>query len=300
MAGLGQNVGTSFSLTARMNGALTVGGRSYTAWYFTDGTPMSGRGFMGDRDLPSAHFECPEGQLVTVNFSNRSMMEHTIHLHGLDVDQANDGVPATSFAVPAMGSAVYRFTAPHAGTYHYHCHVDTVIHYARGMHGAVIVRPPGGQTNIAWSGGPAFDEELLWQLSTVDTSWMNLSVSGPGTARFRPDGFLLNGLESAAASADPYSMVVLRQGQTAYVRLVNAAYQWARVRLGGLSFRVAASDGRPMAAMPTVTEWELGPGERYDLLLVGGQPGLRSATVEYLDDHSGGVLGAVSTRIQVI
>jgi FtsP/CotA-like multicopper oxidase with cupredoxin domain len=299
MAGLGQNVGTNFNLTARMMGNVTVGGQSYTAWYFTDGSPMSGRGFMGNRYLPSAHIECIEGQLITVNFANRSMMEHTIHLHGLDVDQANDGVPTTSFAVPGMGNATYRFTAPHAGTYHYHCHVDTVVHYARGMHGTVIVRPPGGQTDLAWVGGPSFDEEVLWQLSTVDTSWMNLDVSGPGTARFRPDGFLLNGLESAAAKTDVYTQVNIQQGQTAYIRVSNASYQWARIRLDGLHFRVVASDGRPMLGIANVTEWELGPGERYDLILEGAAIGSWIASMEYLDDHTGGVLGSVQTQISV-
>ncbi len=30
-------------------------------------------------------------------------MPHSIHLHGLDVDQANDGVPSTSGYVAGMG-----------------------------------------------------------------------------------------------------------------------------------------------------------------------------------------------------
>ncbi|HED65332.1 MAG TPA: hypothetical protein ENJ09_07235 [Planctomycetes bacterium] len=300
MAGLGQNVGTNFTLTSRMNGDLTVGGVNYRAWYFTDGSPMAGTGFLGTRDVPSAHIECPEGQETAITFVNRSPMDHTIHLHGLDVDQANDGVPSTSFAVPPMGSTVYRFTPSAAGTYHYHCHVDTVIHYARGMYGTVIVRPPGGETNLAWTGGPTFDEEVLWQLGTVDTTWMNLSTSGPGTARFRPDGFLLNGRETAAATADPYTKVVFQRGETAYIRIANYSYQWARVRLGGLSFQVVASDGRPMQSAPTVTEWELGPGERYDILLTGAQVGSWTAVVEYLDDYTGGVFGSVSTAIQVL
>lgn len=300
MAGLGNNVGTQFNLTARMMGDITVAGQNYTAWFFTDGTPMFGRGFMGDRYLPSAHIECIEGRLITINFDNRSMMEHTIHLHGLDVDQANDGVPTTSFAVPGMGSATYQFKAPHAGTYHYHCHVDTVIHYARGMHGTVIVRPPNGRTDVAWDGGPGFDEEVLWQLSTIDTSWMALDTSGPGTARFRPNGFLLNGYESAAAQADPFSRVTIQQGQTAMIRLMNASYHWAKVQLGSLTFQVIAADGRPMLGVVNAQEWELGPGERYDLLLPGQSAGQWLASIDYLDDRTGAVLGSCGTQISVL
>ncbi len=300
MAGLGQNIGNNFTLFASMSGTIQVGGNPYIAWLFTDANGTTGGGFMGDRDLPSTHLECIEGQQVSLLFNNYSGMDHTIHLHGLDVDQANDGVPTTSFAVPPMGSATYQFTAPHAGTYHYHCHVDTLVHYARGMFGTIIVRPPSGATNIAWAGGPAFDEEVLWQLSTIDTSWMYLMSSGTATARFNPDGFLLNGLETAAAKADTFSRVVIQQGQTAYIRVMNAAYQWARVRIGGLAFQVAATDGRPMLTTPSVTEWELGPGERYDLLLSGLAAGTWEATIEYLDDHTGGVLGVVKTDVVVV
>jgi len=300
MAGLGQNVGNNFTLTSRMTGNLSVGGGNYTSWFFTDGPIMSGRGFMGDRDFPSAHLECVEGQAVNLLLDNRSSMEHTIHLHGLDVDQANDGVPTTSAAVPPMGNRTYQFIAPHAGTYHYHCHVDTVIHYARGMNGTIIVRPPNGQLNLAWAGGPTFDEEVLWQLATIDTAWMSLSTSGPANARMRPNVFLLNGFETGNAKADPYSRVIIQQGQKAYIRVSSAAYQWARVKIGGLSFDVVASDGRPMLASQSVTELEMGPGERYDLLLTGIVPGSWEATIEYLDDHSGAVLGTVKTDIVVI
>jgi len=253
-----------------------------------------------DDERPSEHIEPVEGQLIKINYRNQSGMPHTIHLHGLDVDQANDGVPQTSFAIPPMGEHIYEFVAPHAGTYHYHCHVDTVVHYQRGMSGAIIVRPPGGETNLAWVGGPTFDEEVLWHLHTYDLSWRGVMVSGPATARHRPDVFLLNGNETAAATADPFTRLNLAVGQTAYIRLVNSCYQWGRVSLGGLPFTVVASDGRPMRRAPSATEWELGPGERYDLLFTATQAGQFQATVDYLDDHTGAVLGQAATAISIV
>ncbi len=299
MAGLGNNVGTQFNLRARMNGFFQAAGQNLTAWFFSDGSGMMGSGFMGNRTVPSAHIEPIEGQLIKVDFFNMSMMDHTIHLHGLDVDQQNDGVPQTSFAIPHMGSYTYEFIAPHAGTYHYHCHVDTVIHYARGMIGGVIVRPPDGSTNKAWNGGPTFQEEVLWHLHTVDTTWFTETQSGPKTARHRPNAFMINGKETAAALVDPYTKVSFGLGQKAYIRILNVGYQWARVRLGGLLFDVVASDGRPMKQVVTTDVWELGPGERYDLLLSSTQPAAVDATVDYLDDYSGDVLGTAKTRILV-
>jgi FtsP/CotA-like multicopper oxidase with cupredoxin domain len=280
-----------------MNGWTPINGESIQLWYFD--IDHSGSGFMGDRFLPSAHFEPIEGRHTQVKFFNHSSMPHTIHLHGMDVDQQNDGVPLTSFTVPPLESCIYEFTAPHAGTYHYHCHVDTVVHYHRGMAGAVIVRPPDGSVHQAWQGGPTFDEEVLWHLSTLDMSWKDVPVSGPQTARHQPDVFLLNGKQTDEAMVDPYTLVDFAVGEKAYIRVLNSAYQWARVTLGGLPFQVVASDGRPMRKVPTARSWELGPGERYDLLLQSSQPQTVIGTVDYLDDFTGSVTGQAATAITV-
>ena len=74
---------------------------------------------------PLLHFE--EGEEVIMHMNNISPEAHTIHLHGMDVNQANDGVPQTSFQVMQNQSGEYSFTATHPGTYLYHCHVTTTL-----------------------------------------------------------------------------------------------------------------------------------------------------------------------------
>ena len=298
MAGLGNHIGTHFVLRAQMNGNLYANGQWLMIWYYDRGA--GSQGFMDDRFVPSAHIEAIEGQLTSVEFQNDSPMQHTIHFHGLDVDQANDGVPATSFAVYPFGSFTYQFVAPHAGTYHYHCHVDTTIHYEKGMYGTVIVRPPSGSTSEAWTGGPTFDEEVLWQLGTMDTSWNNENAPGPATARFYPDVFLLNGKETADARVDPFTRVAVTAGQKAYIRVLNSSYNWARVSLGGLPFQVVASDGRPLQSALASGVLELGPGERYDLLVQPLRPGTWSAHIDYTDGLTGAVVGGVQTDIVAV
>ncbi|HJO26604.1 MAG TPA: multicopper oxidase family protein [Planctomycetota bacterium] len=299
MAGLGQHIDTQFSLYSLMEGSETIAGQVITPWFFADVRLGLGGGFMYDRRLPSAHIETLAGAQVNLDLFNGSADDHTIHLHGLDVDQANDGVPQTSFSVPPMQSTTYSFTAPHAGTYMYHCHVDTVLHFARGMYGTIIVRPSDGSTDKAWDCGPTFDEEVLWQLSTYQTSWAILQSSGGATVRMRPDAFLLNGKENPDAVNDVYSRVEFGAGERAYLRLSQMAYQWARVSFGGQPFSVVASDGRPLVNPITATAWELGPGERYDLLLEGFPAGTHTGLVEYLDDATGAVLGSVETAVVV-
>ncbi len=297
MAGLGQNVNTNFTLVPVMDGTAVFDGQIVRIWFFSE-TP-GGMGFMNDRTMPSAHIEPVEGELTRLYVENFGKIPHTIHLHGLDVDQANDGVPQTSFAIEPGEAHTYEFIAPHAGTYHYHCHVDTVIHYHKGMSGLVIVRPPDGSIHRAWDGGPTFDEEVAWHLHTFDMAWAGLTQSGAESARHRPNVFLLNGKQTADATADPYTQVNLAVGQRAYIRVLNSSYHWARVALGGLEFDVVATDGRPMLQVPTTDSWELGPGERYDLLLEAVKPSLVNATVDYLDDYTGKVRGQVATQIAI-
>ncbi len=128
---------------------------------------------------------------------------HSIHLHGLDVDAANDGVPETSLgAVPANLCAdgttaangicdqkktggpapsagnviVYMFTPPHPGTYMYHCHQEADIHVQMGMFGALVVYNSGdaaaatgpGQGNGGTLFGHSYDKDYVLLLSEFD------------------------------------------------------------------------------------------------------------------------------------
>jgi manganese oxidase len=108
---------------------------------------------------------------------------HTIHLHGLDVDVANDGVPETSVAaVPANDSSqpgagnvvVYVFKPKVTGTYFYHCHQEADIHVTMGMYGALIVynRGEAGATRGPGYAGSLYNfryaRDVVMMLSDTD------------------------------------------------------------------------------------------------------------------------------------
>ena len=74
-------------------------------------------------DIPGPTLRYTEGDSVQLQLRNMSQgASHTIHLHGLDVDQWNDGVPHLSWEVGHNETKSYYFKAPHPGTYLYHCH----------------------------------------------------------------------------------------------------------------------------------------------------------------------------------
>ncbi len=295
------------SLDANMNGSITMdNGQAIPVWYFGNGSS----GFNNDRQAPSPVIEAIEGELVQVTLA--SFMPHSIHFHGLDVDQANDGVPNTSGYIsqmtnPSFGRVsgysnlgtpfTYQFIAPHAGTYMYHCHIDTVLHFEQGMYGTVIVRPPDGSTSVAWAGGPAFDREYIWHLHTFDSSWHNESISGAATVRHRPDYFMLNGRDGSVSLNDPTCAINTDSGDRILIRTTNVGYQPAEVDLGGMSFTVIASDGRPLPAPLVVTELLVAPGERYDILATIPANYNQLATISYWDIRLKTILGTVQTTV---
>ena len=305
--------GRAFLSVEMMGTKWMADGRRLRTWSF-------GRGFNNDRSVPSPVIEGIEGQMMEITLS--SMMPHTIHFHGLDVDQQNDGVPSTSGYVAHghggggqggghggmsfgrvegydnLGSQfTYRFVAPHAGTYAYHCHVDTVLHFEMGMYGTVIIRPPDGDPRVAWEGGPAFDREYIWHLHTFDSSWHNETVSSSRTVRHRPDYFMINGKDGADTLTDPATAISGAPGERVLIRANIMGYQPALVDLGGLSFDVIASDGRPLPSTITTNQQIVAPGERYDLLLRLPSEGSWTARVEYTDIRLSRTLGQAETSI---
>ena len=293
-----------------MGTQVMANGASVRVWSFNG----PNNGFNGDRVTPAPVIEAVEGQAVAITLT--SMMPHTIHPHGLDVNQANDGVPNTSGFVgmammmgnfgrvaglPSLGNPfTYRFIAPHAGTYMYHCHVDAVLHFEMGMVGALIVRPADGSATTVWTNGPRFDKEYLWQLQTFDSTWHGLTVSGPQTVRYRPNYFMINGRDGAALSTDPTVAVSAPTGATVLLRVIHMAYAPALVSLGGLTFSVIASDGRPLPQPIQATSYLMTTGERYDILLTMPAAGVSTARIDYYNIRGTAVVGSAVTTITAV
>ncbi|MFQ5447102.1 MAG: multicopper oxidase domain-containing protein, partial [Saprospiraceae bacterium] len=252
---------TTFNWFARMVGNQTLwDGQSVNVWGFA-------QNFGGSAAIPGPTMIVNEGDVVTLNITNQSPMPHTVHLHGLDVDQLNDGVPQTSFEIPGMmGTGSYTFTAPHPGTYIYHCHVETVIHLQMGMYGAVIVKPADG-SNTVWAGGPAYDKDYLWITSEVDKSWHDSPPQNGAVPAYEPDYFLINGKSNQQLSATDVA-INADAGQNIFMRLTNIGYGIHEfVFPPELNATTLSSDGRPLPQAVLSNTVTVYPGERYGVML---------------------------------
>lgn len=107
-----------------------------------------------DGTSPGPELRLRAGQLVEMTLHNLDVAEGvTLHWHGLDVPNAEDGVAGvTQDAVGPGGEHVYRFRPEQVGTFWYHSHQDSAATVPRGLFGALVVE--------AADGGPA-DEVLL-------------------------------------------------------------------------------------------------------------------------------------------
>jgi len=259
--------------------------------------------------IPAPLIEANQGDSVHIDFWNVSQLHHhTIHLHGLDVDQANDGVPMLSFDVDHMEHGWYHFKAPHAGTYLYHCHVGSTLHLQAGMYGPVIIRPSDG-SNTTWDGGYAFDTETMLFMSEFDTFWHTDSIldhehdnsavhDSLPVPKYNPDYFLINGL-----SDHQLEDTIELNSKTDYVnyfRLVNIGYCSNKVVFpASLNAQVIDSDGRPLPVVDLTDTVEVYPGERYGVLVESSVPVLDSIEVHYFGMMTGAAENVQYVKVDI-
>lgn len=253
----------------------------------SDGTflPIWGYGWVADGfiTLPGPLLEYSEGDDVSVTFINPSPESHTIHWHGLDVDQAADGVPSTSFQVTTGNTGTYEFSTDYAGTFLYHCHVTTTLHLTMGMYGMLLVTRPD---MTLFEGGPEYDADVPLFFSDLEIATnLNPTASFP-FHDIRPDVFMVNG------SADwqlelPENVVNFEPGQTLALRLGSMAYSRVHCTFPPELHAVCQmSDGRPVPPFE-LGELEVFPGERFTVLITpdAGWSGVIEAEFWNMPDH---------------
>ncbi|MGH3845925.1 MAG: multicopper oxidase family protein [Pseudonocardiaceae bacterium] len=93
---------------------------------------------------PGPVIRARQGQIVEVRLVNESVPGGvTLHWHGVDVPNAEDGVAGvTQNAVRPGGQFTYRFRATQVGTFWYHSHQVSHEQVQRGLFGALVITTP--------------------------------------------------------------------------------------------------------------------------------------------------------------
>lgn len=265
-------------------------GQKVAFWTFSDKLSKD------PKDIwPAPPIRVRQGQIVHSTL-HAQKNTHTIHHHVINSSTYNDGVGHVSFEV--SGSYTYQFQPSHAGTYFYHCHKNTVLHFEMGMYGFLIVDPPTGPGRL-YEGGPRYDVEAMWAFDDVDPTWRKLNHSAglcgedAGLNIFQPKYFMISGVPAPKTRTDPRVVINAKVGQRILVRHLNASYSILRTRIMGLDATIYAVDGRPLSHpnspwakpifVPAGTEFETTGAARRDLIVVPKAPGVYPVVSEFRD-----------------
>lgn len=137
---------------------------------------------------PAPTIRVREGRVMHTTLSTATG-PHTIHHHGIEPTAMNDGVGHLTFEID--DEYTYQWQAAEAGTYFYHCHRNTVLHFEMGMYGMLIVDPDvtgapfvDGGAGRCYVGNDLEDyaAEAIWVADDFDLRWHGIDRDGNGTA----------------------------------------------------------------------------------------------------------------------
>lgn len=264
-----------FTLTASKKTVALSSGKQVEAWTFNG-------------QLPGPELRVKQGQLVEVTLVNDDIADGvTLHWHGLDVPNAEDGVAGvTQNAVMPGQTHVYRFIASDAGTYWYHSHQQSYVQAGKGLFGSLLVEPIAASTTIKPN---ELDIPIVAHTyTTVDGTSNTISFGTSDTQEIRQ----------------------IATGTPVRLRLLNTDNSPLIFKLIGTTFQVAAIDGTDLNGPTDLVGKDLllAAGGRYDLtftmpegqVLLGPQPeksgGSHAALVMSPDGRDGDFSVAMSQR----
>ncbi|MEU4190640.1 multicopper oxidase family protein [Kribbella sp. NPDC026611] len=208
-------------------------------------------GFTLNHTSPGPKIVAQQGQLIQVTLHNENISDGiTLHWHGVDVPNAEDGVAGvTQDAVPPGQSFVYRFVAKDAGTYWYHSHQVSHEQVQKGLYGVLIVQPAPNDVIAAVH---TYDK-----VRTVNGGYGERRVRAPGpTARVR----LIN--------TDNGPMAIWVDGAPYKVLAVDGTDVNAPTEVTGKAVLVTAG-GRIDLEVPTAKAVRIGLGGGPTTLVIG-------------------------------
>jgi blue copper oxidase len=247
----------NLDLTASPGSVDLGGGRQSKAWVYNGGLPNLP---IFNGGLPGPTLLVRQGNTATIRLTNGLPSEPTItHWHGMLVTHANDGHPMEAinpgstydYSFPILNRAALNW-------YHPHPHMLTGEQVAMGLAGAFIVRDAEEDA----LGLPGKNDSYEAPLVIRDTSF---DSSGNIAYKARTGGFegttpLVNGTLNPYLNVDTavYRLRVLGGANARIFRLALS---------NGAPFYLIGNDGGLLVSRATVTQIDLAPGERLDLLV---------------------------------
>ena len=259
-----------------------IAGVEFPVWAFVPSKKVKGDKVVGYKNphgpVPGPTIIADEGDIVRVILRNRSLNNHTIHIHGPTIIRYDHDGTANVAQVPVKPDEefTYEFVASPVGTHIYHCHVNANEHMDMGLYGAIIIHSKKDDK---------VDQDLLVILDEWDSKFSKEEGFAPTTAATKQSAevgnprniahynlFTMNG----NAWTDEYPNVILAPtggNQKIRVRFVNMGSWPHNIHLHGHTLTQITQDGRQTPGRPQSDSVAIIPGERKDYIFVANQEG---------------------------
>ena len=282
--------------------------------------------------VPAPILRFREGEMATINVTNRLNEPTSIHWHGVRLPNSMDGVPGLTFKGIMPGETfTYRFPIVQSGTYWYHSHSG--MQEQTGLYGPLIFEPKAKESY-------AYDRDYVVMLSDwtdedpmtvvanlkqqgdyynygqrtlgtfiADSTRQGLSATLAdrlmwGKMRMSPTDimdvtgstytFLINGQAPAANWTGLFN-----RGEKIRLRFINgSSMSTFDVRIPGLPMKIVQADGGDVQPV-FVDEFRIGVAETYDAIVTPED--LDAYTIfAQAQDRSGYARATLATRTGLV
>lgn len=216
-----------FTLTAQAKQVRFSSGTTFDAWTFNG-------------QVPGPELRVREGDLVEVTLVNELPdTPVTIHWHGVDVPNGEDGVAGvTQDAVQPGQSYTYRFRAEEVGSRWYHSHQQASEQVQRGLFGPLVIEPREQTRPV--------DEDVSVVIHDWETEQGTITTMG---------------------TSDTLRRKAIEPGAVVRARLMNTSSFTKNLSVTGVPYRVVAYDGTEVNRPQEISgqTLELAGAGRYDI-----------------------------------
>jgi len=230
---------------------------SAVRWNILDNVTVTAWAYNGS--VPGPMIRVTEGDKLRIILKNELPEATSIHWHGIPVPNAMDGVTP----IQPGASFTYEFTAPPAGSFMYHSHINSDKQLGLGLYAPFIVDPKTPPANQ-----PAVD--VSWMLSEWRVGVDGQTYAAMPMAGAEPNYFTING--KSYPNTQP---IEVKKGQRVRVRLANVGQFTHPMHLHGINFKIVAYDGVPLPPEQQIVHntVPVNPGELVDIEFVADNVG---------------------------
>lgn len=212
-------------------------------WEVEPGNAVGALAYNGQ--VPGPQIRMREGNCVRVIVKNGMRQSTTVHWHGVEVPNDQDGVSfLTQPPIKPGETYTHEFTAPNPGSHMYHSHHNAAEQVGKGLLGAFIIEPRQRRA-----------------IERVDVDYVMIIDDGY-------HGYTLNGKSFPAIEP-----ILAKLGQQVRIRFMNEGVMIHPMHLHGLHMTIIDKDGWPLPAPFRCDTINVTPGERWDAIVGCSRPG---------------------------